>query len=61
MYVFLIHLFKTLWICLTDVIQPSKDKLQKEKENKGLFGMFRRGSKKKPDQVGADLIRWLIC
>ncbi|KAK3543573.1 hypothetical protein QTP70_023904 [Hemibagrus guttatus] len=35
----------------SDVIQPSKDKLQKEKENKGLFGMFRRGSKKKPDQA----------
>ncbi|XP_060786114.1 cordon-bleu protein-like 1b isoform X2 [Neoarius graeffei] len=35
----------------SDVFQPGKDKLQKEKENKGLFGMFRRGSKKKPDQV----------
>ncbi|XP_058248358.1 cordon-bleu protein-like 1b isoform X2 [Hemibagrus wyckioides] len=35
----------------SDVIQPSKDKLQKEKENKGLFGMFRRGSKKKSDQT----------
>ncbi|XP_053483158.1 cordon-bleu protein-like 1b isoform X2 [Ictalurus furcatus] len=35
----------------SDVIQPGKDKLQKEKENKGLFGMFRRGSKKKPDQA----------
>ncbi|XP_026768205.3 cordon-bleu protein-like 1b isoform X1 [Pangasianodon hypophthalmus] len=35
----------------SDGIQPGKDKLQKEKENKGLFGMFRRGSKKKPDQA----------
>ncbi|KAF7709626.1 cordon-bleu protein-like 1b isoform X1 [Silurus meridionalis] len=35
----------------SDVMQPGKDKLQKEKENKGLFGMFRRGSKKKPDQA----------
>ncbi|KAF5904155.1 cordon-bleu protein-like 1 isoform X3, partial [Clarias magur] len=35
----------------SDVTQPCKDKLQKEKENKGLFGMFRRGSKKKPEQA----------
>ncbi|XP_053352995.1 cordon-bleu protein-like 1b isoform X2 [Clarias gariepinus] len=35
----------------SDVTQPGKDKLQKEKENKGLFGRFRRGSKKKPEQA----------
>ncbi|KAL7881897.1 hypothetical protein AOLI_G00087460 [Acnodon oligacanthus] len=34
-----------------DIIQPGKDKLQKEKENKGLFGLFKRGSKKKQDQA----------
>ncbi|KAL6481774.1 hypothetical protein MHYP_G00098540 [Metynnis hypsauchen] len=27
-----------------DIIEPGKDKLQKEKENKGLFGMFKRGT-----------------
>nr|XP_046216745.1 LOW QUALITY PROTEIN: cordon-bleu protein-like 1 [Oncorhynchus gorbuscha] len=32
-----------------DTIPPSKDKIQKEKENKGLFSLFRR-SKKKPEQ-----------
>nr|XP_046218833.1 cordon-bleu protein-like 1 isoform X1 [Oncorhynchus gorbuscha] len=32
-----------------DTIPPSKDKMQKEKENKGLFSLFRR-SKKKPEQ-----------
>ncbi|XP_036423745.1 cordon-bleu protein-like 1b isoform X2 [Colossoma macropomum] len=35
----------------SDIIQPGKDKLQKEKENKGLFGLFKRGSKKKQDQA----------
>ncbi|XP_007261100.3 cordon-bleu protein-like 1b isoform X2 [Astyanax mexicanus] len=34
----------------SDIIQPGKDKLQKEKENKGLFGLFKRGSKKKQEQ-----------
>ncbi|TSK92860.1 Cordon-bleu protein-like 1 [Bagarius yarrelli] len=34
----------------SDVFQPGMDKLQKEKENKGLFGIFKRGSRKKPDQ-----------
>ncbi|XP_030642503.1 cordon-bleu protein-like 1b [Chanos chanos] len=29
------------------LISPGKDKTQKEKENKGLFGLFKRGSKKK--------------
>uniref|UniRef100_A0A4W5RWX9 Cordon-bleu ubiquitin-like domain-containing protein n=1 Tax=Hucho hucho TaxID=62062 RepID=A0A4W5RWX9_9TELE len=32
-----------------NTIPPSKDKTQKEKENKGLFSLFRR-SKKKPEQ-----------
>ncbi|XP_035379429.1 cordon-bleu protein-like 1b isoform X2 [Electrophorus electricus] len=35
----------------SDIIQLGKDKLQKEKENKGLFSLFKRGSKKKPDQA----------
>ncbi|KAI4872354.1 hypothetical protein NFI96_016867, partial [Prochilodus magdalenae] len=35
----------------SDIIQSGKDKLQKEKENKGLFGLFKRGSKKKHDQA----------
>ncbi|XP_062862258.1 cordon-bleu protein-like 1b [Trichomycterus rosablanca] len=35
----------------SDIIQPGKDKLQKEKENKGLFGMFKRGSKKKLERA----------
>lgn len=53
-------IIKHLWICPADVIHPGKDKLQKEKENKGLFGMFRKGSKKKPDQVSADLNQFQI-
>ncbi|XP_041720766.2 cordon-bleu protein-like 1b isoform X1 [Coregonus clupeaformis] len=32
-----------------DTIPPSEDKTQKEKENKGMFSLFRR-SKKKPEQ-----------
>ncbi|XP_076859004.1 cordon-bleu protein-like 1b isoform X2 [Brachyhypopomus gauderio] len=35
----------------SDIIQLGKDKLQKEKENKGLFSLFKRGSKKKLDQA----------
>ncbi|XP_066543028.1 cordon-bleu protein-like 1b isoform X2 [Hoplias malabaricus] len=35
----------------SDIIQPGKDKHQKEKENKGLFGLFKRGSKKKQDKA----------
>lgn len=34
---------------IADTITPGKDKNQKEKENKGLFSLFRR-SKKKPEQ-----------
>lgn len=33
------------------LVTPSKDKNQKEKENKGLFSMFRRSKKSKPDQA----------
>uniref|UniRef100_A0A673XYY5 Cordon-bleu ubiquitin-like domain-containing protein n=1 Tax=Salmo trutta TaxID=8032 RepID=A0A673XYY5_SALTR len=39
----------SIYIFLTDTITPSKDKIQKEKENKGLFSLFRK-SKKKPEQ-----------
>ncbi|XP_072541818.1 cordon-bleu protein-like 1b isoform X2 [Salminus brasiliensis] len=35
----------------SDIIHPGKDKLQKEKENKGLFGLFKRGSKKRQEQA----------
>ena len=44
------NVFNEIYTFLTDTIPPSKDKMQKEKENKGLFSLFRR-SKKKPEQV----------
>lgn len=48
----------TLCVWPTDILQPSKDKLQKEKENKGLFGMFKRGSKKKLERVGVAVLQY---
>lgn len=29
--------------------------MQKEKENKGVFGLFRKGSRKQSEQVSADI------
>lgn len=44
------HDFTTLaFLCLCTVF-PSKDKTQKEEENKGLFSKFRK-SRKKSEQV----------
>ncbi|XP_052005092.1 cordon-bleu protein-like 1 isoform X2 [Xyrauchen texanus] len=34
----------------SEIIHRGKDKIQKEKENKGLFGLFRKGSKKLSEQ-----------
>lgn len=44
------HVFWDVVLCFSGTVTPGKDKTQKEKENKGLFGVFRK-SKKKPDQV----------
>ncbi|XP_057192061.1 cordon-bleu protein-like 1b isoform X1 [Triplophysa rosa] len=34
----------------SDTIRHRKDQMQKEKENKGLFGLFRKGSRKQSEQ-----------
>ncbi|KAA0715442.1 Cordon-bleu protein-like 1 [Triplophysa tibetana] len=34
----------------SDTIRHRKDKMQKEKENKGVFGLFRKGSRKQSEQ-----------
>lgn len=42
--------------CITDTIRHRRDKIQKEKENKGLFGLFRKGSRKQSEQVRTEIL-----
>lgn len=42
--------------CITDTIGQRRDKIQKEKENKGLFGLFRKGSRKQSEQVRTEIL-----
>lgn len=49
-----------LFLCVLGLVTPGKDKIQKEKENKGLFSKFRK-SKKKSDQVTVGKQNFYLC
>lgn len=49
-----------LFLFVLGLVTPGKDKIQKEKENKGLFSKFRK-SKKKSDQVTVVKQNFYLC
>lgn len=56
--VFTTACFLGVVLCFSGTVTPGKDKTQKEKENKGLFGVFRK-SKKQSDQVNVTQKKYL--